>query len=405
MRAKKPFTLVKRKRKNLTVWLYRTYSPEGVRLEYSTGLDAKKVSRTAAEHAVYNLALAGKLIPERKEARDLQALTFGAFADAFFDDKGDFARRRAATGRRYSGNYLAASDSALRIHLLPAFKRRRLSQITRGEVEAWTLRLLDAKDEKGAPRHSPKSVRNILQALGVILGEAARQGAIPASPVEGAFQPPKAPRKKKDALRPEELRRLFAPGNLAKTWQGSALIRGACLVAASTGARLGEVLAIHGEDVGKGYLEIRRSWSVIDEEKTTKSGKARVAPLPKATQAVLDDFKKLRGDGLLFTINGERPISARHLQERFTEALTASGISPEEQEERGLTFHCLRVTYNSLMRAANVSDAKIQAAMGHASTAMTDRYTSFKPEDLAEIKKAAELVFTTKKSATAQRKK
>ena len=46
MRAREPFTLLKRKRKNLSVWMYRTYDEDGRRLEYSTGLDARTVSKT-----------------------------------------------------------------------------------------------------------------------------------------------------------------------------------------------------------------------------------------------------------------------------------------------------------------------------------------------------------------------
>jgi integrase len=100
-----------------------------------------------------------------------------------------------------------------------------------------------------------------------------------------------------------------------------------------------------------------------------------------------------RGKGLLFTYNNKKPISARHLQQRFSEALIAIDVKSEEQARRGLTFHALRVTFNTLIRSAGVMDSKIQAAVGHTSTAMTDRYTNFALEDLTDLRLAVESIF------------
>jgi integrase len=95
-----------------------------------------------------------------------------------------------------------------------------------------------------------------------------------------------------------------------------------------------------------------------------------------------------RGKGLLFTYNNKKPISARHLQQRFSEALIAIDVKSEEQARRGLS-----VTFNTLIRSAGVMDSKIQAAVGHTSTAMTDRYTNFALEDLTDLRLAVESIF------------
>lgn len=392
MRVHEPFTLVNRGRTRLRVWTYRLYGPDGTRLEFSTGIpvDEKnpEKSRKLARAYVMDLYKKDKLIPEPAARR---GLTFAGFAAGLFDPAGEYATRRAVTERGpYSRNYLSASDTAVRVHLIPAFGKKRLDRITLGDVEAWTLGMLAEKDPEGKPRYTPKTVRNYLQTLTVVLQEAARRGLITASPAVGALLPSKTPRVKRDALSPEEIRHLFDPSTEARVWQANFLVRGAVLVALGTGARIGEIRAIHGSDVHPGWLEIRRSWSATEGEKSTKSGKPRIAPLPRAAQEVLDGLKKARGDGLLFTLNGKTPMSARHLQERFQAALEAIGITPAEQEARGLTFHCTRVTYNTLVRAANVSQAKLQAVVGHESAELSDRYTSFKPEDLEDVKRAAE---------------
>lgn len=399
MRYHEPFTLVNRGRTRLRVWTYRVYDTDGRRLEFSTGIPVDDSSEKALEKSrklayayVLKLYKEDRLIPEPAARR---GLTFAGFAAGLFDPAGEFATRRAVTEKGpYSRNYLSASDTAVRVHLIPAFGKKRLDRIGLADVERWTLDKLAEKDPEGKPRYTPKTVRNYLQTLVVVLQEAARRGLIKASPAVRPLLPSKAPRVKRDALSPEEIRRLFDVSTEAQVWQGSPLVRGAVLVALGTGARIGEVRAIRGSDVHPGWLEIARSWSATEGEKSTKSGKPRIAPLPKAAQAVLDGLKKARGDGLLFTLNGKTPMSARHLQERFQAALTAIGIPPEEQEARGQTFHALRVTFNSLVRAANVSQAKLQAVVGHESKELSDRYTAFRPEDLEEVRLAAEAMLS-----------
>jgi integrase len=399
MRVKEPFTVIKRQRKTVSVWFYRTYDKTGRRLEYSTGLNAKKTSKTAARAYVSDLLKDGKLIPISKTVREAQTLTFKAFAEDFFDSKSSFAVRRAASGRPYSSNYLAAGTSALKNHLMPAFGRRRLADIKRRDIEAFSAKLLEAKAEKNneiAAKNSPKSVRNILQTLGVIFNEAIHQELISTSPVEGATLPSAAPRKRKESLRPEELQALFEKTKVGSIWRGDTFIRTAVLFAAATGARLGEVQALCCEDVFSDHVIIRHSWSATEGSKSTKSGKERIVPLIVSAAEALKELKEQRGKGLLFTYNNKKPISARHLQQRFSEALIAIDVNAEEQARRGLTFHALRVTFNTLIRSAGIMDSKIQAAVGHTSTAMTDRYTRFSLEDLSDLRLAVENVFIVK---------
>jgi integrase len=395
MRAREPFTLIKRKRKHGTVWLYRCYDEEGRRLEYSTGLDARTTSRTAARATVARLYRAGRLIPPAATRR---GLTFGDFAKNFFEPNGDFAKRRAAIGRPYSGNYLEASRYALEKHLLPFFGKRRLGEITLHTVEKWTLGKLAEKNDAGEVVNASKTVRNILATLKTIMGEAQRRGLIAVNPCVGSVMPSKTPRQKRDALRPEEITALFDPEKEVEIWRGHSLVHAAALVALGTGARLGEVRALRASDVHDGWLTIARSWSVIDGEKSTKSGAPRIVPLPRQAQKVLNGLCDLQKDGLLFSLDGgKKPISSRYIQERFTQALLAAGISREEQKKRAITFHALRVTYNTYLRSANVPEAKLRAVVGHTSSELSDRYTSFKPEDLGELKIAAEGILAPKR--------
>lgn len=83
LRIKAPFTLIKRKHLHCIVWAYRVYSEEGTRLEYSTGLDARTISKTAARAAVLELFKNDKLIPENLESFEKKHIHFDTFATNF----------------------------------------------------------------------------------------------------------------------------------------------------------------------------------------------------------------------------------------------------------------------------------------------------------------------------------
>jgi integrase len=174
------------------------------------------------------------------------------------------------------------------------------------------------------------------------------------------------------------------------------------LVLLTTGCRLGELRALTGAAVHQGYAEIRASWSRLEGSKLPKNDLERVAPLPKVAQETLKFYTGLRGDGLLFTLNGKKPIAERYLASRFADALEAAGIPRLEQKRRRLSLHCLRVTYNSLQIAANTSAEKLRAVVGHLSPEMTSRYTALTPADLAELGQTAERMITDAPAISAE---
>ena len=61
-------------------------------------------------------------------------------------------------------------------------------------------------------------VRNYLGSLSTIFTEAVRLGLIPGNPCAGVVRPRKAPRIKKDSLRPHELAALFRESALETVW-------------------------------------------------------------------------------------------------------------------------------------------------------------------------------------------
>jgi integrase len=148
-------------------------------------------------------------------------------------------------------------------------------------------------------------------------------------------------------------------------------------VAAYTGLRLGELLALRWRDVDfKGSaLTVSRAMSA-GIETTTKSGRVRRVPLPAQASAALQRLR-LRSD---FTAPAEfvfvdavgRPLNSVTVRKRFKQARDAVGARP-------LRFHDLRHTYGSLLAAAGVDLVTIKETMGHSALSTTGRYLHARP--------------------------
>jgi integrase len=179
-------------------------------------------------------------------------------------------------------------------------------------------------------------------------------------------------------LRPEEI--------AARTFedkQDAELIR----IAAFTGLRLGELLALRWADVnlvGR-RLVVHRAFSGRIEG-PTKSWQSRFVPIadPAATAfarlSERDEF--FRADDYVFCSRLGRPLDGSALRRRFKAAAAASGL-------RVLRFHALRHSAGSMV--ARHTDARwVQGFLGHSKLATTERYLHAKarPQDVELLNRA-----------------
>jgi integrase len=158
-------------------------------------------------------------------------------------------------------------------------------------------------------------------------------------------------------------------------------------IAAYTGLRLGELLALRWEDVN---LELRRL--VVHRalsggiEGPTKGWQARFVPL---SDGAADGFARLRARGeftsatdYVFCNRLGRPLDGAVLRRRFKRAAAATGL-------RILRFHALRHGAGSLV--ARQADARwVQGFLGHSKITTTERYLHAKarPEDVDRLNRA-----------------
>jgi integrase len=266
--------------------------------------------------------------------------------------------------------------SALENHILPRFRTSRLTSIKPQAVEAWMFDLLD----QGL---SPKRINNIAGCLRVMLGEAKRLGLLQANPFDQVRMFAGRDRDR-GTFSIEEIRILFGPDSLEKIWNGHQLHRAVNELAAATGLRQGEILALQDEDIHEDHIHISHSYHWKYGLLPTKTRQERDVPVPAR---VLEDIAFFLGSGgYVFSMNrGETPATGSRVTQALYDALERAGITVEERKRRNLTFHSWRHTFNSLARSHAVPTAILQRVTGHSTLQMTDHYTQFQLADFRDV--------------------
>lgn len=160
-------------------------------------------------------------------------------------------------------------------------------------------------------------------------------------------------------------------------------------VAAYTGLRLGELLALRWKDIdlAKSVITVSRAMSA-GMETTTKSGRVRRVPLPEQASAALARLGRRRDfvgpeEYVFVDPTLGRALHPVTVRKRFKQGRDAAGARP-------LRFHDLRHTYGSLLAAAGVDLVTIKEMMGHSTLSTTGRYLHARPasEQAAQFTRA-----------------
>jgi integrase len=157
-------------------------------------------------------------------------------------------------------------------------------------------------------------------------------------------------------------------------------------VAATTGLRLGEILALQPENLSETTINIIHSWNRLEGLKGTKTGKTRTVPLtPQLRLALTNYIQKHNTDGFIFSSNGGKsPIDHKAVYKHFWQALSNIGITKELRKERNLSFHSYRHTFNTMLLEAGVHPETIRLITGHSAN-MTARYSHLQLSNMTEI--------------------
>jgi integrase len=293
-------------------------------------------------------------------------VTFGRACDEWLDYIEHDRKRRKSTVRDYRNTVKAL--------LLPAFgESTPLEQVTTADVDAFRAQLV----REG--RLSPRTINKSLVLLHGVFKRAVRVHGLRANPVEAAERQPERRSGDFRVLAPDEVALLAAR---AETEQDAALFQ----VAAFTGLRLGELLALRWCDVdfAKRLVHVRRSY-VLGLEDSPKSHKVRSVPLIDQAARALDRLSRRDAftdeDDRVFVNDVGEVLGQDLLRRRFKKALAAAGLRP-------MRLHDLRHTFGTLaVQAFPLTDVK--AYMGHANIETTMIYVHHVPRHDAADKLTA----------------
>jgi integrase len=303
-----------------------------------------------------NMRLRGEVISKlaRGERVAPSRQAFAEVADAWLGTKTRLAPR---TRQRY--------DEILRVHLLPRFASRRISDICEDDV----LRLIAEAEAAGS---SAGTARKALVVLSGVLDHAVRRGMISANPVKRLQrgERPVVERREMRILDRDGIGRLLAAaGDRYQPLLATALF---------TGLRLGELLGLTWADVdlADGLVKVRKQLDRRGDRVRPKTERAiRGVELMPALARTLQAHKErqfavghARAEDFVFCTATGAPLHYRNVVRRGLDvAVQRAGLGNEPR----LRFHDLRHTFASLLIAEGLDVVFVSRQLGHASTSVT----------------------------------
>jgi len=300
----------------------------------------------------------------REVLGDVRNGTYQKLRDRTFADYADYWLKAETVGLKPAT--VAEWGSHLRNHLIPEFGPLRLQEISRERIQRYVARLVEQKTLK------PKSIRNIFVPLHRMLRDAVTGNYLRINPASGIKKPGKEKRKVKegrDFLHPDELQRLFVHAEPS--------YRTLFYMAAVTGIRQGELLALRRSDLRDGKVTVERTlhWG---KNNGVDPRWVFHAPKSEASMRDVDIGRTLQGmlkrhqlmappseHDLIFPNQDGGPMDPKNMMHRhFNPALRRAKL-------RHVDFHSLRHSYAAMQIKNNVSLKYLQAQLGHASIEVT----------------------------------
>ena len=312
--------------------------------------------KAARERAGRELAAirAGETDPLERRRLAREAPTVADGLDRFFDE---YAPARIAIGRM-SPRTLQTYRNQAALYIRPAIGTLRVADVTRSDVERAVGRL-------------PNTTRNRVLAFVSRLFNLFEtwdwrpQRSNPARGVERARE-----EARDRVLDAGELAALsVALDQLAERFPASvAAIR----VAALTGLRISEVIAIQWQDV-----DFASGRVTLPETKTGR----RVHHFADAALDLLAAMPRINRNAHAFTVDARGPLTYRTVRTHFGEAAKRAGLED-------VRLHDLRRTVMTSAAAAGVGVHVLRDLLGHKTSAMADRYVRSVGAPVADARRA-----------------
>lgn len=367
-KPKNYYTLIKEE----GIWKYYCYTESGKRVKRSTG----RKKRAEALEVIEERIKADCLIWPRGFVKPKTSYVYENYdagttmnefcRDLFIYEKCPIVREKLMRGKHFEKSSCASMRQYLTSLILPFLGRFRVAELDRKTIDAWLLAL-------PSERAISNTTANIaLKVLNSILSYAKSKDLIPTNPCKDIERLAEQ-KKEKPVPNDNDINLLFS-----KPWE-SEMVRECCFIAANTGMRIGEIIALQGYQIKDDYILVDANETRLGYRKAPKNGKARKIPISKELRNSIVPF--IRGaDEYLFTINGNSHVVPQTIYSKLYAQLKKIGLG-----DKGFTFHSFRHYFNTKLVAADINPEKIRAIVGHSSEAMTEHYLHLSVEDLREI--------------------
>ena len=339
------------------IFYYWVYDENGKRKFRSTG----KNDFDAAVKFCRTLQIKGQLL-------NRTFLSFSTYTQDFFDyDNCPYINHRKARGQTYTRSWAKSQRRLLDTIIKPYFNQRSIDVITFHDIDMFIMSLKNQN-------YSNKKINHIITTLKNIFTYAEMHQVVYFNPCKN-LKPFKIISPEKGILSKKEIETLFNEKNRSQIWPE--LIHFFInFLAAFSGLRLGEILALRPQNFNNDTLIISNSYSPDDGLKDTKNGKTRIIPLDNMLKTLfVEHCQGKRHDQYIFSYNdGKYPMEPKSIYRRFWKALEFIGIDKAERKWRNITFHSYRHGMNTRLLEAGVPPETVRLLTGH-SASMTSRYS------------------------------
>jgi integrase len=290
------------------------------------------------------------------------AVLFIQFLETFWNyDESPYIKDKLAHGYRFSRHYARECLKRLSKDIKPFLGDKKLNCVTTDDLEKLTGKLAD----RGL---STSTINQTILICSTALKWAFTEKIIPANPAIGLTKF-SITNKERGILTEAEAAAVFAV-----EWKDKRSFV-ASLVAATTGARQGECLALRRSDIGTDTLNIAHSYSPIDGLKCPKNGHKRVVPLlPEVRAALLDLLQdnpyEVDDPFVFFLLLPDRPVYLKVIFDCVMEALNKIKV---DHYGRNVTFHSWRHFFCSKITEI-IDSEKVAKVSGHLSEAVFRKY-------------------------------
>jgi integrase len=305
------------------------------------------------------------------------SVLFTEFLDSFWTyDNSPYVRDLKAHNHRIGRKHCKGCLGSVNGYWKPAFEGKRLNEITRQDLKAFSLALSKTAVPRGPEKMlSAGSINKIMSGGITALRWAYLEGMIPKDPTEG-YEGFGGKTKDRGVLTPSEAEKVFAT-----EWESDhAYI--ANLLACTTGIRLGEVLALRKSDVDETVLHVNHSWDEEEGLKCPKNGDDRKVPLfPEVRNYLLalvaTNPHTVNDPFIFYGDEPDKPYVSRIYLDALKSACAAIGINAEA---RDIVFHSHRHYYAARMTDKMTAE-QVSRITGHKSMPVFKKYADHVSEE------------------------